>query len=310
MKHLLLSNLRSWLQNPIFDRDGILTIGYHYPNLNMAEGYNAPGSPYWAMKTFLCLAMPPEHPFWQAQEKRPAQPERSRQEHARQLLVRTDGGATVTAYQAGNHCVEHAHSEAKYEKFAYSTAFGFSVSKSRLKLSAGAFDSMLAVSLDGVCYHPRFGCESFRIGERSVTAVWKPLPTVTVETELIPLGVWHIRKHTIRTDTAIHIAEGGFAIAADGAGECVQMVTENSAAALAPWGASGIQALRGYGAAEIVRPEPNTNLMSPRTLLPMLRADLAAGEHLLVCAVLGTRSGERELWQTVPKEVSELERLG
>ncbi len=310
MKHLLLSNLRSWLQKPIFDRDGILTIGYHYPNLIMAEGYNAPGSPYWAMKTFLCLAMPPEHPLWQATEKRPARPAVSRQEHARQLITRTDGGATVTAYQAGNHCVEHAHSEAKYEKFAYSTAFGFSVSKSRLKLSAGAFDSMLAVSLDGVCYHPRFGCENFHIGERSVTAVWKPLPSVTVETELIPFGVWHIRRHTIRTDTAIHIAEGGFAIAADGAGVCEQIASDTGAAALAPWGLSGIKALRGYGAAEVVGPEPNTNLLSPRTLLPTLRASLAAGEHRLVCAVLGTRSGERKLWQFIPKEVLEFEQLG
>lgn len=39
----------------MFDRDGILTIGYCYPQMYMAERYNAPGSPYWGMKSFCCL---------------------------------------------------------------------------------------------------------------------------------------------------------------------------------------------------------------------------------------------------------------
>jgi hypothetical protein len=62
LKHLLLQNLRQWLRKPILTRDGVLTIGYGYPDLLMAEGYNAPGSPYWAMKTFLCLALPRSTP--------------------------------------------------------------------------------------------------------------------------------------------------------------------------------------------------------------------------------------------------------
>ncbi len=308
MKHLLLQNLRSWLKQPIFTRDGVLTIGYHYPNLIMAEGYNAPGSPYWSMKFFLCLAMPDNHPFWQAEEQAPLLPETSKQGCARQLIVRSDGGKQVTAYQAGNHCVEHAHSEAKYEKFAYSTVFGFSVSKSRMLLKAGAFDSMLAVSLDGVVWQPRYGCETFSITDQSVQAVWKPFPSVTVETEILPAGSWHIRRHRIHTETALCIAEGGFAIAAgEGSAELVQPC---DAAITAPWGISGVKAIAGYDSAEIVRPEPNTNLMAPRTLLPTLRAVLQPGDHELVCAVLGTALDDIQLWQTIPKEVSQLAKLG
>ena len=33
VKHLLLNNLRFWLNRPIFDRGGALTVGYGYPNL-------------------------------------------------------------------------------------------------------------------------------------------------------------------------------------------------------------------------------------------------------------------------------------
>ena len=46
VKGLILRHLRWWQQQPIFDRDGILTLGFAYPNLAMCEDYNSPGSPY------------------------------------------------------------------------------------------------------------------------------------------------------------------------------------------------------------------------------------------------------------------------
>ena len=77
IRHLLLGNIRSWMRLPIFDRGGVLTVGYGYPNLCISEGYNAPGSPYWAMKVFAVLALSQEHPFWTAEEKVYAAPEQS-----------------------------------------------------------------------------------------------------------------------------------------------------------------------------------------------------------------------------------------
>ena len=67
LKELIMRHLVHWLNLPIFDNAGILTIGYAYPNLQMSESYNAPGSPYWALKAFLMLALPKEHPFWQVE---------------------------------------------------------------------------------------------------------------------------------------------------------------------------------------------------------------------------------------------------
>lgn len=55
MKGLIVRNFNWWLGQKMFDRDGILTIGYCYPQMYMAERYNAPGSPYWGMKSFCCL---------------------------------------------------------------------------------------------------------------------------------------------------------------------------------------------------------------------------------------------------------------
>ncbi len=313
MKHLLLGNLRCWFQKPIFTRDGVLTIGYNYPNLHMAEGYNAPGSPYWAMKAFACLALPEEHPFWQAAEKHFNPPAVSRQPHMRTLITRSADGRHVTAFFAGNRAHEHSHDEAKYEKFVYSTVFGFSVCKAQKLLKDGALDNMLALSEDGDTFHPRYGCEEYEITDDCVKSTWHPFRGVTVRTEIYPCGEWHVRVHRIHSDRELYAAEGGYALNRDNwNGEvrfcqyCPQadmIADDNSAAAIAPWGISGVKALRGYDHGEVVQPEPNTNLMAPRTLIPTLRAKIPAGESLLVCAVYGTATGSAQEWHNPPTEV-------
>jgi hypothetical protein len=170
--------------------------------------------------------------------------------------------------------------------------FRFQRTQSGKAAQGRAFDSMLAVSLDGDDYHPRYGCSAYEVTADRVVSVWSPFPNVTVRTEVIPLPEnWHVRIHRLTCGTDVYAAEGGFAIARDGNGEAAQTVGEKAAVVRAPWGTSAIYALSGYEQASVVTPEPNTNLMSPRTLLPTLTVRLAAGEHTLVCAVYGSPDG-------------------
>jgi hypothetical protein len=48
------------------DADGLLTMGWHGPWRRLAQSYSGPGSPYWAAKGMLGLALPEEHPVWSA----------------------------------------------------------------------------------------------------------------------------------------------------------------------------------------------------------------------------------------------------
>lgn len=112
-KGIIGRHMRWWFQHPILDCEGKLTLGYTYPNLIMCEGYNAPGSPYWAMKSFLVLALGEEHPFWQAEEEPlPQLDARKRLPHAYMLVDRRDP-CDVTAYTAGQYADwEPAHADA------------------------------------------------------------------------------------------------------------------------------------------------------------------------------------------------------
>lgn len=44
--------------------DDILTMGWHHEWRKMAQSYSGPGSPYWAAKGMLGLALPSDHPVW------------------------------------------------------------------------------------------------------------------------------------------------------------------------------------------------------------------------------------------------------
>ena len=312
MKHLLLSNLRFWLGRPIFDRGGALTVGYGYPNLCAAEGYNAQGSPYWALKTFWILALPENHPFWQTEEEPYFPPERFLDPQVRLLLTRDPENRQAVAYTAGNHAWEHMHEDEKYEKFAYSTQFAFSVAKEDSALNRGAYDSMLAVKAAGRdLWHVRSGCEQFELSEDSIRFTWSPMNNVEIHTVIAPKGMWHVRKHTVRTTIPLEAAEGAFSVVKDRAGArpCDRICTataadDRSAAAYGEWGTSAIYALKGYTGGEVIHTEPNTNLMEPRCVLPTLHSRMEPGEHVLLCAVF-TDAGNN-LPDKVPEEVRKL----
>ncbi len=48
------------------DADGLLSMGWHGPWRRLAQSYSGPGSPYWASKGLLGIALPAGHPVWTA----------------------------------------------------------------------------------------------------------------------------------------------------------------------------------------------------------------------------------------------------
>lgn len=48
------------------DADGILTLGWHGEWRSLAQSYSGPGSPYWAVKGLMGIALPADHPVWSA----------------------------------------------------------------------------------------------------------------------------------------------------------------------------------------------------------------------------------------------------
>lgn len=305
IKGLHLRHLRWWLRRPIFHGDGTLSIGYAYPNLNMAEDYNSPGSPYWALKAFLPLALPDEHPFWQAEElPQPPLPPLAPQPHAGMLLCRD--GDHLFALSGLQHAAWARGGEAKYSRMAYSTRFGVSVPAGPYGLVQAAFDNTLALSDDGLHWRARLQPLEARVTAAGVFSRWQPWPDVEVETWLLPRLPWHLRVHRIRSGRRLRSAEGGWALdrTGDDPGQPRGLEHTGPGFALAryPAGWSGLRDIGGSRRGEVVRTSPNTNLLAPRAALPTLHGEHDPGEHWLVGAVIG-RAGTEDLepcWASPP----------
>jgi hypothetical protein len=282
-----LRHLRWWSKLPIADRDGILSIGYGYPNLFMSESYNSAGSPYWAFKAFLPLALPDDHPFWTAEE----QPARFQAEpvsfrHPGMVMMHTPGN--VVALSSGQQNWEMRAGAEKYAKFVYSSRYGFSVEADARAYDKGAFDGTLALSDDGRHFRVREQNEVARLAGSLLYSEWLPWADVKVETWLLPTSPWHIRVHRITTPRALHATEGGFAVGrADGNTDIVVEET-GRAVARTPTDLSAIVDLmtadRRVGRTQ--KALPNTNLIVARTLVPQLRGRIATGVTVLASAAM------------------------
>ena len=61
-------SLLQFLSREDFLQNGIPTLGFYGQFSPLVQGYSCAESPFWLGKAFLCLHLPPEHPFWTARE--------------------------------------------------------------------------------------------------------------------------------------------------------------------------------------------------------------------------------------------------
>jgi hypothetical protein len=238
VKGLLLRHFRWWSnKHDIFNVDGCLNIGFAYQNYYMCEDYNSPQSVYWALKSFLAIGLPEEHPFWTAKEK--PLPDDSA------VATSVDPPMHIVCNPTNHHFLLSAGqfcpwplkaTEAKYCKFAYSSHFGFSVPTGTL-IQQMAPDSTVAVSKDGgdtwrVPWKTLAGRDLVKVQLKegsdvveqipTLQSTWKPWKDADVNIKTILVAPssrwpdWYVRitnvSNTGRMAVALNITEGGFAI--------------------------------------------------------------------------------------------------
>ncbi|RSL86957.1 hypothetical protein CDV31_016330 [Fusarium ambrosium] len=323
IRGFLLRHLRWWAQNSedIFNADGTLSIGWLYPNMYMAEDYNSPQSVYWALKTLIAVGLPDDDDFWASEElPYPAVDSGAKIVPApQQILCNHPKGSHHFMLTPGQFVAwPMKANQAKYCKFAYSSAFGFSVPTGPL-IQQIAPDNQLAISRDGAeswtvkwkSEEVKFDMVPINTGVPIASVGWYPWGdrSVHIDTILIPptdrWPDWHVRIHRIKAlkrTSSIHTVEGGFAIygrktadgtnlsAADLTDDAVPgqfegvVSTDNSTLIASQDGVSGIvvETIIGSEKAAVstsaLKPDANTNLVRQRTLIPT--ASISVPEQL------------------------------
>ncbi|KAL4915256.1 hypothetical protein BDW62DRAFT_219457 [Aspergillus aurantiobrunneus] len=246
IKGFLFRHLRWWTRHSedIFHADGTMNIGYLYPNMYMSEDYNSPQSVYWALKSLIPLFLTENHTFWTSLESPYPTPSTSTATLLPQpthLLCNPRGKHHFLLSPGQFVAWPMKASQAKYCKFAYSSAFGFSVPTGPL-IQQIAPDSTLALSRDGAAtWGIKWKCSSVSyttaiVHKEQVPVAhveWRPWAdsAVVVTTTLVPTTArwpdWHVRIHSVRLVSgrgdgldSLHLVEGGFAISRAPKSQC------------------------------------------------------------------------------------------
>lgn len=261
--------LEDWMRAPIFDKANLLTIGYKYPNLLMSEHYNSPCSPYWAMKTFLFLALPEEHEFFNVEEEPLPELEAVHVMKAPKMIVTNYGDNAVLYPNAAGVIAE------KYGKFAYSSKYGFSISRSSYTIEQMAPDSTLAFGIKGYIYVNPSAKSAEILPDKRLKIVWSPYDGIEVETIITPYENSHKREHTIKAAFSCEAFDTGFAIPWEN-GAAVIECSEGEASVKASIG--GCKVYSEYGEGTVINALPNTNLVCNNTRIPAVLYKIPIGE--------------------------------
>jgi len=316
IKGLYLRHLRWWFKQPFFSETGLQSVGYRYPNLHMAERYNSPNSPLWALKAFIVLAVPEDHGFWRAEEQ-PLDKEESvhAQPHLGFIISDSEETGHLFALNAGQwtpgESNEHNHMAEKYSKFAYSAYFGFNVATDTYGVDKLGHDNMLLVSRGDRFYRYRMQTFDHYASADRLCSSWEPFEGMRITTCLCLQGAWSVRLHHVESSFDFSSVEGGFALPYGDSSyplpEKLQESTKGEAGWKTEFGFSGIRDVARTRVGRVIVANPNANIMHERTFIPSLFGDYQAGEHWLGCAVLAhpeAAKGER-LWRE-PVEFSQV----
>ncbi|MCI8980212.1 MAG: DUF2264 domain-containing protein [Clostridia bacterium] len=277
MKGIIARSLDAWTSKNIFDTGGLLSVGYDYPNLLMAEHYNAHGSPYWGLKAYIFLMLPDDHEFWTAEAAPMPELEPLKIMGNNSQLVSRRNGKTVM-YPIGSitdfSCGQIIP---KYLKFAYSAHFGFNVMRSQLSLDESAPDSMLVFEVDGMFMVRRhFNGGSVENGK--VIVNWSPFEGIDVKTVITPTESGHIRSHEINSQFNCTAYDTGFAVSS-GDSDSLETSVDKGAYAKNKFQQCSVTSDEGEGI--IIPASPNTNIRYPKTVIPAVKYEIKKGKTII-----------------------------
>ncbi|MEE6387250.1 DUF2264 domain-containing protein [Microbacterium paraoxydans] len=311
------------------DASGVLPLGWHGAWRPLAQDYSGPGSPYWAAKGLLPLALPAAHPFWTAVEQ-PLPVERG---PFTRVLIAPGWLATGTAdgiVRVVNHGTDHRKPGSHQPDAPLYAKLGYSTATAPVLAGRGVRDGLdgtVAVVRGGRASH-RSGFLTGRLRETDGTALGGSSGPVhwhdgyraefdvggggtAAQTTIGPVvdvvsvvrGPWEVRLVRVRpgagAEGAIRDGDvvriGGWALSA-------RTVVETGPAAVTATLALGggthsrVVGLLGLdGATAGVRRERDVTPLGPETATPWLSAGVRPDTWIAVGVLLGSSPGAPRL---------------
>ena len=278
IKGIINRNLNWWLKQDIFDHNGFLNVGYSYPNQFMTEYYNAKGSSYWCLKTFVFL-LNGKDDFFQIDAAEYKLGETSKYKQALLSNLITHNGNSYLFMNGQNCKNEFGNVEAKYEKFLYTTLCAPCISRSSSGLENLASDNSLVLKI-GNTLLPRKKCVIIHNDDKVQISDWRVSSSILIRSYIYPSVPYHYRVHIIKSDKPLILFDFGSAIPHD---ENLNMSTDNNiACCISQNQVSMVYPVDEHGFVKICKCSPNVNLQYPNVVIPYVASRIPKGMHYII----------------------------
>ncbi|GIH19370.1 DUF2264 domain-containing protein [Rugosimonospora africana] len=299
-------------EHGIPDADERLTLGWHDEWRRLAQGYSGPGSPYWASKGLLGVALPADHPVWRI----PAEPLPAADADDLRIVPPAgwvvSGTASDGIVRVVNHGTDHAAPDdvvgdsPLYARLGYSTAASPLLNGDAwtepLEQSAALIDargrathraamSLLGIRRDGdvavaASTTRAHWLDPFATQDRYGPGIVGDVTSAgRLTTCSVVRGAWEVRITTIddleEGATAVELRVGGWAVAAD----AVESTTSPTFASATADVVSTIVSLGGGDAG--VERRVGASPLGFVAAVPVVRFAARAGERHVVAVHLG-----------------------
>lgn len=245
-------NVDFFLNKPIFQEQGCLSLGWYDPFPEMVESYSCGGSVYWAAKAFAPLLLDPEDAFWgEARDSLPASKSDFSQEfHVPSLVVRSVNGA-VEIINAGSQIASTntRFGPYKWGKLSYRTGIGFLMSHDpdRYPLDSG----LTAENLASGPIYGRHYTTPIVVEEDQMACLYSlgrknEQFQIGVETRIWWLKGWHLIVHRYNSQQPALLRHGGYALSSGDAQTFNKKATEDYRSVESGGVGVALQNLMGY----------------------------------------------------------------
>ena len=278
IKGIINRNLTWWQSQNIIDSNGFLNIGYSYHNQFMTEYYNAKGSSYWCLKLFIILINKSDR-FFKITPLEFHSKERKELIPALFSTLITHNGHSYLFMNGQKSNNQFGNTEAKYEKFLYSTICAPCVSRSLYGIENLACDNSLVVQI-GNTLLVRKSCKIIKIDRDIMISKWIISKDISISSYIFPDAPYHYRIHVVKTNQKLYLYDFGSAIKRDS--QLSATTTNNIAICHNQNQASAIYTLKDQGFANICNCSPNVNIQFPNVVIPYTCIQYARGIHYVI----------------------------
>ncbi len=288
-------NLDFFIEKPIYQSQGCLSLGWYDEFIEMVETYSCGGSTYWAAKAFAPLLLKPDDPFWKEETRAlpSEQSDFSKVFRIPCLITRATEG-DVEIINAGSQIasVNTRFGPYKWGNLSYRSGFGFliGVDKNHCPVDGGlTAENQKDDFVYGRHYTAPIAVENdhmaclYSLGQKFEQF------QVSVETHMWWKAGWQLVLHQFISKQPAVLRHGGYALSSDSP-DSFQVVRTQNDYVLTMTGERGValQSIYGYGGFgcfERLRESdgPRQHIQAPFHSLAVLESEVGGESGVLVC---------------------------